>query len=84
MMQLVQAMGDVNVLDAAGLPAYDLQLGATYLLYDHEAGYGMRDGAIRRVASLDERLPAYRGEHLTTERIFLPFIGGRGDAIVAG
>ena len=83
-MQLVRAKGEVNVLDAAGNAAYDLAIGETYVLYDHEAGFGMRDGALRRVASLDSKVPAYRGEPLIRQRLLAAFIGGQGDAVALG
>ncbi len=82
-MQIVEAVADARVLDADGHAAYALRAGVRYLLYDHEAGHGLRDGAVKLVAGLDRTLPAYNGQPLRHESLLLPFIGRQGDAIVA-
>ena len=68
-MQIVQAVGDASVFDAAGQPAYTLREGKRYVLYDREVAAGLRDGALRHVSSLDQILPPYRGEPLDRHRL---------------
>lgn len=81
--QIVEAVADANVLDTSGRAAYALRAGHRYVIYDSEAGYGLRDGALKLMASLDRVLPIYHGETLRQHRLILPFIGRRGDALVA-
>ncbi len=81
-MQIVEAVNDARVLDAGGKEAYTLRTGERYVLYDAEAGHGLRDGALEVLSGLDRTLPAYAGEILRNQRLFLPFIGRQGDALV--
>lgn len=82
-MQIVEAIADAHVLDAGGEAAYTLTAGRRYVVYDSEAGYGLRDGACKLITGLDRELPAYNGQPLGQERLILPFIGRRGDALIA-
>ncbi len=81
-MQIVEAVNDAHVLDAGGKEAYTLRTGERYVLYDAEAGHGLRDGALQVLSGLDRTLPAYAGEILRNQPLFLPFIGRQGDALV--
>ena len=81
-MQIVEAMADADVLDASGRPTYRVRAGHRYVVHDREAGYGLRQAALRLIAGLDRRLPCYRGQPLASDRLILPFIGRMGDAIV--
>lgn len=83
-MQKLEAIADCNVLDAKGKPAYRLRAGARHVLTDQEAGFGLRDGAVRLITSLDRTVPCYHGQALGRDRLILFFIGRQGDAIVAG
>lgn len=79
--QIVEVVADANVLDAGGQETYALHAGCRYVVYDSEAGYGLRDGALKLIASLDRTLPIYHGEPLKKHRLILPFIGRRGDTV---
>ncbi len=81
-MQIAEAIADANVCDASGRNAYSLRAGHRYLIYDSEAGYGLRDGALKLVGGLDSALPLYNRQPLEQHRLILPFIGRRGDAVV--
>ncbi|MGB2984419.1 MAG: glycosyltransferase family 9 protein [Phycisphaerae bacterium] len=81
--QIVEAIADANVLDASGQETYSLRAGCRYILYDAEAGNGLRDGALRLIGGLDRVLPFYNRQPLTRHRLILPFIGRQGDAVVA-
>ncbi len=81
-MQIAEAIADANVRDASGQHAYSLCAGHRYLVYDSEAGYGLRDGALKLVGGLDSALPFYNRQPLQQHRLILPFIGRRGDALV--
>ena len=80
--QIVEAVADANVLDTSGRAAYALRAGRRYVVHDSEAGYGLRDGALKLIAGLDRVLPVYHGETLRQHHLILPFIGRRGDALV--
>ncbi len=81
-MQIAEAIADARVHDASGQDTYSLRAGHRYLVYDSEAGYGLRDGALKLVGGLDSALPSYNREPLEQQRLILPFIGRRGDAVV--
>lgn len=83
-MQVVEATRETRVSDVNGRPAYMLHAGRRYVLYDHEAAMGLRAGIIERRHTLDRALPPYAGEPLQHQRLLLPFIGRRGDALVTG
>ena len=90
-MQIVEALADSTVLDADGNAVYALRAGrqagfanVRYVLYDAEAGRGLRDGAVNPITSLDSVVPGYDREPLERHRLVLPFIGRLGDAVVAG
>lgn len=80
-MQVVEAIEDARVSDQMGRPAYVLEAGRRYVLYDCEAQAGIRGGALKPISRLDEALPRYRGQPLDAQRLLVPFIGGQGDAI---
>lgn len=80
--QIVEAIADANVFDTGGQPVYRLCTGKRFVLYDTEVGYGIRDKALRLIEGLDRALPAYGGQHLTDQKLILPFIGRLGDALV--
>ena len=65
-----------------GREAYALIAGQRYVLHDCEAEAGIGGRALRPVCQLDEVLPRYQGQPLTSQRVLVPFIGGQGDAIV--
>ena len=81
-MQIVEAMVDADVFDAAGGAAYLLRAGERYVVYDSEAGLGLRQGAFRSIAGVDRVLSPYNREPLRRQRLVLPFIGRLGDAVV--
>ncbi len=81
-MQIIKALADSNVLDSSGQHAYSLCSGGRYVVYDNEAGFGLRDGAVEIVGGLDSAVPSYNRQPLNSHRLILPFIGRRGDAIV--
>ncbi len=81
-MQIVKSIADARVCDRAGVHAFELCAGESYVLHDEEAGLGLRDGAVELVESLDRRLSHYLGQALTNERLLLSFIGRGGDALV--
>lgn len=81
-MQIVQALANAHVLDAAGRPVYVLEAGKRYVLTNGEAGRALRDGAGELVRGLDRVLPSYDRQSLTRHRLILPFIGRLGDAVV--
>lgn len=90
-MQIVEALADSNVLDADGNAVYTLRAcrqagfaNVRYVLYDAEAGRGLRDGAVNPITSLDRVVPGYNREPLDGHRLILPFIGRLGDAVVTG
>ncbi len=80
--QIVEAIADANVFDTGGQPVYRLCAGNHFVLYDTEVGHGIRDKALRLIEGLDRALPVYGGGHLTDQKLILPFIGRRGDALV--
>ncbi|MFQ5590828.1 MAG: glycosyltransferase family 9 protein [Phycisphaerae bacterium] len=82
-MQIVKARDDATVYGSGGQLAFSLRGGQKYLLYDQEAGLGLRDGALDLAGGLERRLPSYRRQPLRSERLLLPFIGRNGDAIAA-
>jgi len=81
-LQIIQAKTDSQVCDRQGQLAFQLCAGEYYVLHDKEAGFGLRDGAVELVESLDRRLAHYLGQTLTNERLLLTFIGRSGDALV--
>ncbi|MBI4719129.1 MAG: glycosyltransferase family 9 protein [Planctomycetes bacterium] len=83
-MQIVEAMGDVRVLDSAGRFAYALRRGERYVLHDQETAPALRDGAAAWVSTLGATIRHYGGEPLGNHRLLLPFIGRLGDALVTG
>ncbi|MCG3137314.1 MAG: hypothetical protein HJJLKODD_01158 [Phycisphaerae bacterium] len=80
-MQVVEALQVARALDRFGRLSYELQPLRQYALLDHEAAAGARDGAVRILGRLEEILPLYRGESLTSRRLLVPFTGGQGDAL---
>ena len=80
-MHIVEAIADTVVKDAGGNDAYPLRCGERYLLHDHEAGLGLRDGALVLREPVEDILPRYRGNTSTAKRLLIPFIGRLGDAL---
>ena len=81
-MQIVETTADSNVLDTSGRETYHLGGERRYVLYDQEASFGLRDGALELVEAVDRIVPFYAGGPLDADRLILPFIGRKGDAIV--
>lgn len=80
-MQIVEALADASVKDAHGAPAYSLEAGHRYVLYDSEVAAGLRSRALRIIGQLTPALPRYLGQPLDRQRLLLPFIGRLGDAV---
>lgn len=80
--QIVETIANAEVFDASGHAAFVLRAGVRYILHDSEAGFGLRDGALKLVTGLDRTLPVYNGQTLDRHHLILPFIGRRGDAVV--
>ena len=80
-MQVVRTLADANVLDASGQETYRLIAGHRYVLYDRETSFGLRDGALELIEGVDRTVPFYAGGPLDRERLILPFIGRKGDAL---
>lgn len=80
-MHIVEAIADTVVKDAGGNDTYPLRRGERYLVHDHEAGFGLRDGALVLREPVENILPRYRGDTSTARRLLIPFIGRLGDAL---
>ncbi len=80
-MQIVETVQDVRAYDFRGQLTYVMSAGRQYVLHDYEVRNALRDGAVRVLGSLDERLPRYGGQSLSNERLYVPFTGGLGDGL---
>lgn len=83
-MQIVRAKADCSVRDTEGRLVCTLRCGTPYVLYDREAGLGLRHGAVEVVEGLDRKISIYDGGPLHQDRLILFFIGKMGDGLVAG
>ncbi len=81
-MQIVRALADAKVTTADATPAYALRANRRYMLHDHEAGLALRQGAVEVEPGVKPGAARYHCQPLDTHRLILPFIGGRGDAVV--
>ena len=81
-MRIVQAIHEAQALDSVGRLSYQLIPQQQYVMLDHEAEAGVRDGALENLRSLDEVLPPYQGQPLEDHKILVPFTGGQGDSLL--
>ncbi len=81
-MRIAQSLAAVDVKDSTSRPAYTLEEGQRYVLYDQEVQAGIAGGVLVDVCGLDRELPCYRSGGEDAQSILLPFIGRLGDALV--